>query len=645
MRRSIATVSLCGTLEEKLAAAAAAHFDGVEIFENDLLYFGGSPRQVRALADDLGLKVVLYQPFRDLEGVTDEQFRRNLDRIERKFDVMEALGAPLLLVCSNALPQAIDDDARAAAQLYEAADRAAKRGLRIGYEALAWGTRVKTYGQAWRIVERANHPHLGLILDSFHTLSLADDPTRITGIPGSRIFFVQMADAPKLAMDVLSWSRHFRCFPGQGDLDVAGFLAQALRAGYAGPVSLEVFNDEFRASPTRPTALDGMRSLLFLEEQVRAALRADAAPNDRTRSNRRVELFDPPPAPELTGIAFVEFAVDARSEAALADWLGRLGFRCAGRHRTKDVSLYRQGEINIVLNAEPDSFAQSYFLMHGPSLCAIGVGTRDELQALNRAEAFECARYEGRVGPNEWSIPAVRSPAGSLLYFVAAPAEGGGPLDTDFIAVAAGNSPVEDAGLLAFDHLAHALPHGQLDSWILFYRSVLALEPEPVVVLADPYGLVHSRTVSSQNRAVRFPLNVSESHNTTTARSVSTFAGAGIHHIAFRTPDIFAAAARLQANGIPVLPIPANYYDDLAARFGLDADLLDRMQRHNILYDRSPAGEYLQVYTEAFERRFFFEIVQRRDAYDLYGAANAPVRMAAQAERDRQANPELVALL
>lgn len=257
MRRSIATVSLSGTLEEKLRAAAAARFDAVEIFENDLLFFDGSARDVRGFAADLGLTIALYQPFRDFEGVSDEQLVRNLDRAERKFDVMAELDAPLMLVCSNVGPQAIDDDARAAAQLHALAERAARRGLRIGYEALAWGARVKTWQHAWRLVEQAAHPHLGLILDSFHALALGGDTEAVADVPGERIAFVRVADAPRLAMDVLSWSRHFRCFPGQGDLDVAGFLAPVLRAGYAGPISLEVFNDDFRAAPSRPTAVDG----------------------------------------------------------------------------------------------------------------------------------------------------------------------------------------------------------------------------------------------------------------------------------------------------------------------------------------------------------------------------------------------------
>ncbi|HEY0204754.1 MAG TPA: sugar phosphate isomerase/epimerase family protein, partial [Acetobacteraceae bacterium] len=176
LRKCIATVCLSGTLAEKLEAAAAAGFDGVEIFEADLLAFGGSPADVRSICEGLGLTISLYQPFRDFEAMPDPQRARNLDRAERKFDVMQALGADLLLVCSNTLPAALDDDARATADLAEMAGRASRRGLRIGYEALAWGRHVNRWGHAWRVVQQAAHPALGLIVDSFHTLALGDDP-------------------------------------------------------------------------------------------------------------------------------------------------------------------------------------------------------------------------------------------------------------------------------------------------------------------------------------------------------------------------------------------------------------------------------------------------------------------------------------
>jgi 4-hydroxyphenylpyruvate dioxygenase len=212
LRKCIATVALSGTLPDKLQAAASVGFDGVEIMESDLLTFDGSPADVRRICQDLGLAIDLYQPFRDFEAMPEPQRARNMDRAERKFDVMQALGTDLVLVCSNTSPAAIDDDSRVVTDLVEMSDRAARRGLRVGFEALSWGRNVNRWGHAWRIVQRAAHPALGLIVDSFHTLALNDDPSGIAQVPADKLFFVQMADAPRLSMDVLSWSRHFKNF-------------------------------------------------------------------------------------------------------------------------------------------------------------------------------------------------------------------------------------------------------------------------------------------------------------------------------------------------------------------------------------------------------------------------------------------------
>ena len=632
MLTSIATVSLSGTLKEKLEAISAARFDGVEIFENDLLYCGESPRGVRTIAADLGLEIYLYQPFRDFEVEDEQRFRRNLERAKRKFDVMDQLGARLILICSSVSANAAGPR-RASEQLGALAELAAERGIRLGYEALAWGRNVKSYREAWEVVRRAGHPHLGLILDSFHTLAIADDLSDIAAIPGERVFLVQVADAPAMKLDVLSWSRHFRCFPGQGSLPVAKFVSAIVRAGYAGPLSLEVFNDDFRASPTRPTAVDGLRSLLFLEAQVRNEIANETQnPPSSTRTNAnhlRVELFDPPPPPTLTGVAFIEFAVDGQSGAALEKWLGKLGFLRAGRHRTKRVTLLRQGDVSIVLNAEQQGFAHSYFLLHGPSVCAIGLACDDPQSAASRAEAFKASRGAERVHPNEAVIPSVRAPDGCMLYFVGTAPDLTPNFLADFILGEIGASA--GAGLRGVDHIAYSLPEGTLDTWVLFLRATLGMVPDEPVDLADPYGLVRSCAMASPDRNIRFPLNIADGRRTVTARSVSTFAGAGVHQIAISTDDMFATVARLKTAGVAILAVPPNYYDDLLAKFDLDPQFVYHLQNDNVLYDQDAAGAFLHLYTLPFEDRFFFEILQRTSGYAGYGAINAPVRMAAMA--------------
>ncbi|BBP83605.1 MULTISPECIES: 3-dehydroshikimate dehydratase QuiC [unclassified Pseudomonas] len=625
MQRSIATVSLSGTLPEKLEAIAAAGFDGVEIFENDLLYYAGSPREVRQLCADLGLAITLFQPFRDFEGCRRDRLQRNLDRAERKFDLMQELGTDLVLVCSNVATDSLGEERILVDDLRLLGEHAGARGLRIGYEALAWGRHVNTWQQVWNLVRQADHPAVGVILDSFHTLSLKGDPRAIAEIPGEKIFFVQMADAPILAMDVLEWSRHFRCFPGQGEFDLPGFLAPILRSGYRGPLSLEIFNDGFRAAPPRANAADGLRSLLYLEEKTRDLLRQDPTPPADLDL-----LFAPPPAGRYDGVEFLEFAVDGEQGARLANWLERLGFARAGQHRSKDVSLLRQGDINIVLNAEPYSFAHGFFEAHGPSLCATALRVADSASALERARAYRGQPYRGLVGPNEREIPAVRAPDGSLIYLVEPSVPGQTIYDSDFRLDATARP---GGSLTRIDHMAMALPADGLDSWVLFYKGLLDFEADDEVVLPDPYGLVKSRALRSRCGTVRLPLNISENRNTAISHALSSYRGSGVHHIAFACDDLFAEIARAKDAGVPLLDIPLNYYDDLAARFDFDDEFLSELAYYNVLYDRdAQGGELFHVYTEPFEGRFFFELLQRKGGYVGYGAANVAVRLAAMAK-------------
>ena len=618
-------------LHEKLQSIAAARFDGVEIFENDLLQFPGTPADVRRIADDLGLRIELFQPFRDFEGLNPKQLQRNFDRAERKFELMQELGAPLLLVCSNVQPDVSGDIALVAEQLCGLAERAAKHGLRIGFEALAWGTKINRFAQAFDAVQRANHPHLGLILDSFHTLALRDDPVPIAQLPGDKIFFVQLADAPWVNTDVLSFSRHYRCFPGQGEFELPKFLGAVLDSGYSGPLSLEIFNDEFRAAPSRPTASDAKRSLLWLEEQVRAV--KSLKTGVRHGESRRISLFDPPPAPQLQGWSFIEFAVDRSTGTRLAGFLETLGFQHIGQHRSKAVDLYGQSGVRMILNFEPESFAHSYFELHGASVCATALAAADAAIAIARAEALGFSRVAGRLGHDELSIPAIRAPDGGLVYFFDVHHGGERGFEVDFIVKddpgSAGTAFGDGARV---DHIAQVVPGGQLDTWTLFYRAVLGLAPVSSTELHDPYGVIRSRALETPDRAVRYALNVSERDSTSAGRTVANFGGAGVHHVAVSVTDVIATAHALRQLGAPLLPIPANYYDDLAAKYELDAGWLAQLQEFGVLYDCNTDGEYLHLYTTPFDDRFFFEFVERRGAYHDYGIPNAPVRLAALAQ-------------
>ena len=348
MRSSIATVSVSGSLEEKLPAIAGAGFDGIELFEADLIASALQPAEIAKLVADLGLTIELYQPFRNFEALPAQQFKSNLRRAAAKLRLMNSLGADLMLVCSNVSPDVIDDPDLAAEHLHALGDLAADAGIRVAYEALAWGTRVSHYADAYDIVVRADHPAVGVCLDSFHIMTVGDDLDDIAYIKPSSLFFVQLADAPHQSMDVLRLSRHYRCFPGQGSLDLATFTAAVVRAGYRGPLSLEVFSDTVRAGPADPIARDARRSLHYLEDLTRREL-------DRTDTLRTAEpvvLRSLSPVPEVDGVAFIEVAVAGEMVPRFSAWLQLFGFALVGVHRSKAVQLWEQGDVRVILNSQ-----------------------------------------------------------------------------------------------------------------------------------------------------------------------------------------------------------------------------------------------------------------------------------------------------
>jgi 4-hydroxyphenylpyruvate dioxygenase len=621
MQTAIATVSLSGTLNERLDAIAAAQFKGVEIFENDLLSFDGTPAEIRRMVGDLGLSAITFQPFRDFEGMPQPQRAKVFSRAERKFDVMQELGCDLLLVCSNISPDALGGIDRAAADFHELGERAAKRGLRLGFEALAWGRHVNDYRDSWEVVRRADHPSVGLVLDTFHVLARSTDLAPIRSIPKDRIFLVQVADAPRLDMDYLSWSRHFRCFPGQGDLAIAAFMEALQSTGFDGLVSLEIFSDRFRAGSARAVAIDGQRSLLFMLDQLRKTAGID------------VPGIPPLPPPARTqGIEFLEFTMDDASVASFETVLQGLGFARAGIHKSKEVTRWRQGEANIVVNREKEGFAHSFNITHGPSVCAMALRVDDASATIDRAVKLLDQPFRQAVGPGELDIPAVRGLGGSLLYFVDGKTELGRLWDVDFAPEDTSARP--DAGLIRFDHISQSMQYEEMLTWLLFYTSLFELQKRPVQDVIDPGGVVQSQAVESEGGALRLVLNASQSRQTLAARFVDDFFGSGVQQIALATDDIFATVERLRANGVELLPIPENYYDDLEARVELTGEQIARLRAGDILYDREGGAEFFHVYTRTLEGGFFFEIVERR-GYRGFGAANAPIRLAAQARLAR----------
>ncbi|WP_426764854.1 bifunctional sugar phosphate isomerase/epimerase/4-hydroxyphenylpyruvate dioxygenase family protein [Pseudarthrobacter sp. 1G09] len=618
MRTGIATVCLSGTLKEKMQACAIAGFDGIEIFEQDLVTSPLSPEDVRTMAADLGLGLDLYQPFRDFDGVTPDLLKANLRRAEAKFKLMSRLGMDTILVCSNVATATIDDDGVRAEQLAQLAGLAGDHSIKVAYEALAWGKYVNDYEHAYRLVEMVDHPNLGTCLDSFHILSRDWDTAPIEQINPEKIFFVQVADAPKLSMDVLSWSRHYRVFPGEGQFELAKFMGHVVRAGYTGPVSLEVFNDVFRQSDVERTAVDAMRSLIWLEEQSAKWL-ADNAGNGTDgaaaggaalRRRYPMELATIPKVNEPAGFNFAE--VKADDTAQLEKLLGQLGFGFEGRHRTKDVQLWTMGQARVIINEQAASHAE-------PSIAALGFDVDSPVIASARAQQLKAPVVARKVQADEEVFQGISAPDSTEIFLCQGSPDGTAAWTREF---GEGLEHARSAQNAVIDHVNLAQPWQHFDEAVLFYTSALALEPQPFAEVPSPSGLVRSQVMETADGAVRLVLNlapVQQAHGPKTYQE----------HIAFAVDDLVAAARAARARGLDFLQIPANYYEDLDARFDLAPGFLATLSELNLLYDRDADGEFLHFYT-ATVGSVFFEMVERRGGYSGYGAPNAPVRHAVQ---------------
>ena len=612
MRKSIATVSVSGTLEDKLEAVAAAHFAGIELFDADLTAAPMRAEEVAARCRDLGLAIDLFQPLRDVVGVAPALFTDRLRFAEAKFEVMERLGATRTLLCSAVHPDASDDLDLAAEQLAAVGRLAAERGFTLAYEALAWGTCINRVGQAWEVVSRAGMPEAGLAVDTFHLLARGDDETVLAGIPGDRVAYLQVADAPHLSMDVLEWSRHHRCFPGQGSLDVVGVVAAVVEAGYRGPLSLEVFNDIVREAEPHETARDAMRSLLFLEEQLRRHWDRVAGPDSHGSDHCRplVELFDPPAEPETPTAAFVEIATNPRSDA-VPKLLTSLGFRALASDDGSARTWFHNGGAHVVVDTTSDLELRRSTALPRPSVPTLGLGVDDPTRSFARAEALTW-EPTSRPGARAGTF-TVTSPTGVAVQVVPS-----GAHDTQ----TSGSRDPRPAAGSGIDHVGAAVDVDRSDAEVSFYRTLFGLKPGPVSEFFDPAGRLRSRVLLPRDGGVRVVLNI-------VVRA--GHAPTGVNQVAFACTDLLDRVEGLRDAGAPLLYFPDGYYDDLQARLGLEPGLLERLRRLGVLYDRDGEGELFHVYTPLVAGRFYVELLERRGGYAGFGAANTPVRLAMQA--------------
>jgi 4-hydroxyphenylpyruvate dioxygenase len=310
------------------------------------------------------------------------------------------------------------------------------------------------------------------------------------------------------------------------------------------------------------------------------------------------------------GFEFVEYT--APDPELLRTLFERLGFPATARHRSKNVTLHRQGDINFIINAEPAGFGQQFAQVHGPSACAMGFRVRDASYAYRRCLELGAKPVATRVGPMELNIPAIEGIGGSLIYLVDRYGERT-IYDVDFRPVSA--QPLEPAGLTVIDHLTHNVHRGNMDKWAGFYERLFNFREIRYFDIEGKKTGLFSRAMTSPCGKIRIPINESQDDKSQIEEYLREYHGEGIQHIALGTNDIFHTVDTLRSQGVQFQDSPDTYYEGVDARVQGHRENLDELRKRRILIDGNPQqgeGVLLQIFTQNVIGPIFFEIIQRK---------------------------------
>ena len=319
------------------------------------------------------------------------------------------------------------------------------------------------------------------------------------------------------------------------------------------------------------------------------------------------------------GFEFVEYA--APDPAALGRLFEQMGFTAIARHRAKNVLLYRQGDVNFIVNAEPDSFAQAFARVHGPSICAIAFRVKDAASAYKGAVNHGAWGVEARPGPMELNIPAIKGIGDSLIYLVdryagANASEGGGVsiYDIDFVPVPGVDQHPEGAGLTYIDHLTHNVHRGRMDEWAGFYERLFNFREVRYFDIEGQLTGLKSKAMTSPCGKIRIPINESADDRSQIQEYLVAYHGEGIQHVALGAGDIYASVETLRRANVDFQDSPDTYYEMLSQRLPGHTEDVTRLKANGILLDGAPAkGEMLlQIFTRTVIGPIFFEIIQRK---------------------------------
>jgi 4-hydroxyphenylpyruvate dioxygenase len=337
---------------------------------------------------------------------------------------------------------------------------------------------------------------------------------------------------------------------------------------------------------------------------------ADMSVAEDVATTPAASLWDNPMGTD--GFEFVEYT--APDTAALARLFEMMGFTAVARHRSKDVTLYRQGDVNFVLDAEPDSFAQAFARIHGPSVCAMAFRVRDAAKAYKRAIELGARPVHSKVGPMELNIPAIEGIGGSVIYLVDRYGERS-IYDVDFLPVPGADPRPVGVGLTMVDHLTHNVHRGRMAQWADFYEKLFNFREIRYFDIEGKLTGLRSKAMTSPCGKIRIPINESSDDKSQIAEYLEAYRGEGIQHIALGTEDIYATVAALRARGVPFQTVPDTYYETVDARLPGHGEDVARLARERILIDGAPTeggGLLLQIFTQTVIGPIFFEIIQRK---------------------------------
>jgi len=323
------------------------------------------------------------------------------------------------------------------------------------------------------------------------------------------------------------------------------------------------------------------------------------------------ELWDNPIGTD--GFEFVEYT--APDVAQLHAFFERMGFRAVGRHRAKDVTLYRQGEVNFIVNAEPGSHGARFAQAHGPSACAMAFRVKNAGLAHKKLIALGARPFANPVGPMELNIPAIEGIGGSVIYLVDRYGDHS-IYDVDFVPT----DPIEGfanagAGLTYIDHVTHNVMRGNMDQWAGFYERLFNFREIRYFDIEGKLTGLKSRAMTSPDGKIRIPINESSDDKSQIEEYLHHYKGEGIQHIALGTNDIYETVESLKALGVPFQDTPETYYERLDNRIKGHGEDVDRLKRDRILMDGAPTdgqGLLLQIFTQNAIGPIFFEIIQRK---------------------------------